>query len=789
MTAPLQKKLELLAPAGSIEAFCAAMEAGADAVYCGLKEFSARAKARNFTLAEMTRLAAHAHKAGRRLYVTLNTLVKEAELDRLVEILAALSEDQIDGLIVQDPGVWRLARNHFPELALHASTQMAIHNAAGVRMLERMGFSRAVLARELSLEEIAAIRGQTRMELEHFVHGALCYSISGMCLFSSYLTGKSGNRGRCVQPCRRRYQQGDKSGFYFSTSDLCAIALVPQLVAAGVMSFKIEGRMKNAEYVATVVSAYRQVLDAGPADQRHAIKEAQERLASSFGRQPTRGFLKGNAPADLAISTRQGGIGQPLGKVKKVQGATVCFTTGEVVHVGDRLRIQPETDMNGHAFTVKELVVGQRPVKRAGAGAEVRISTPFRAGFQIGDQVYKVAGGQTFTLSEEACWRRLAKGGPPPARVELSVTCRENALQLTADATGTKLVAAYDAEMIPASHSPLTKKTLRQTFDQTGQDTLVLGTFKVGKLLPVVIQPSRLKEIRRDFYHRLATAVADRRQAQLAERLAGARAGLLPARPPLPATSTTLTVVVGLRRDLAVLDDPGVQRVILPLAPDLVKAVMQNEGHRQRIIWDIPAIIFENDWRAFRTVVRQLVDRGFAAFRLNNLGHFQLFDRHPGLQLLTGPWLYVLNSQAALALQDLGAQECTLSPEDDQRNLRDILARVQGIPATITVYSPIALVTSRIPMRALRSGTRLTTDSQETIRVDAAGGLTVARPAKDFSLLGHMHELRDLGCATWVIDLTVTGYASPGGQAVLRSAQEDRPLPDTSLFNFERGLE
>ncbi|MDP2104864.1 MAG: peptidase U32 family protein, partial [Desulfobulbaceae bacterium] len=254
--------LELLAPAGSVESFFAAIEAGADAVYCGLKDFSARAKAKNFTIDEMERLAAYAHQEGKQLYVALNTLIKETELPKLIDTLTALAAIPVDALIIQDLGLWRLARTFFPELPLHASTQLTIHNAAGVKMLERMGFSRAVLARELSLTEISAIRGQTSMELEHFVHGALCYSISGHCLFSSYTSGNSGNRGRCGQPCRRRYSAQGKTGFYFSTSDLSAIALAPKLATAGVMSFKIEGRMKNAEYVSTVVTAYRKVLDA-----------------------------------------------------------------------------------------------------------------------------------------------------------------------------------------------------------------------------------------------------------------------------------------------------------------------------------------------------------------------------------------------------------------------------------------------------------------------------------------------------------------------------------------------
>ncbi|MEJ2699147.1 MAG: U32 family peptidase, partial [Desulfuromonadales bacterium] len=188
-------KPELLSPAGSLEAFFAAMESGADAVYCGLKDFSARAKAKNFTLDELAAMTGFVHGKGRRVYVTLNTLVKERELPVLAETLSHLELLGVDGVILQDLAVWRLAREHFPALELHASTQMTVHNAAGVRMLERMGFKRAVLARELSLEEIRTIRSRTSMELEHFIHGALCFSFSGQCYFSSWLGGKSGNRG------------------------------------------------------------------------------------------------------------------------------------------------------------------------------------------------------------------------------------------------------------------------------------------------------------------------------------------------------------------------------------------------------------------------------------------------------------------------------------------------------------------------------------------------------------------------------------------------------------------
>jgi putative protease len=785
-------KYELLAPAGSIEAFFAAMEAGADAVYCGLKDFSARAKAKNFTLEEMERLAAYAHSQGRRLYVALNTLIKEQELPRLVEILATLGAWPVDGIIIQDLGLWRLARQHFPELPLHASTQLTIHNAVGVKMLERMGFARAVLAREMSIEEIAAIRGQTTMELEHFVHGALCYSISGHCLFSSHLTGQSGNRGRCAQPCRRRYTAQGKSGFYFSTSDLSAISLLPRLMAAGVMSFKIEGRMKSAEYVSTVVSAYRTVLDAKPANQRQAIKEAEEMLAEAFGRSTTTGLLKGSAAAGVASPATKGGIGRPLGTVARVQGNAIFLTTAEVVHVGDRLRIQPQSDLSGSAFTVQELSLGHRQVKRAEAKSGVRIATPFRGLFQPGDQVYTVATGKTFTLSPEACQRRLNAVPLRAVPVHITVSCQPDQLTVTAQGPGCGLQQGYEVEMLPATHSPLNREALQRTFAKTGHPGLTVGKFSVEALPPVVIKPSRLNEIRRDFYAGLSHVVDSALLARHTERVESVRAALLPAKPLPPVETSTLSVVAKGSRDLTILETQAVQRLILPLTPDLVDAAAKQaerlRPHHDRIVWDIPAVIFEGEWRPFQTVIRQLQQRGFSAFRLNNLGHFQLFADQTEAGLMAGPWLYVLNSQAALALGELGVRSFSLSLEDDQKNMADILAREVPASATATVYSPIALLTSRIPMRAMPSGTDIPADSGETIRLDLGSGLTVVKAGRDYSLLGQLQRLRAMGCGEFIIDLSGTGVVSPHGQAVLSAVAEDRPVADTTLFNFERGL-
>jgi len=697
-----QQKLELLAPAGSLDAFFAALDHGADAVYCGLKEFSARAKARNFTLADVERLTTYAHSQDKRLYITLNTLIKEAELPRLVDILASLAAIRVDGLIIQDLGVWRLARAHFPSLPLHASTQMTVHNGAGVKMLERMGFSRAVLARELSLAEIAEIRSQTSIELEHFVHGALCFSISGQCLFSSALTGNSGNRGRCAQPCRRRLHNRDQPGYHFSTSDFSAIELLPQLIQAGVMSFKIEGRMKSAEYVARVVAAYRLMLDARPEQRKTALQQAAEHLELSFGRPATKGFLTGFVPTGIADSAQHGTLGRHLGDVVSLRGGMIGFTTKERLHVGDRIRIQPQNDQAGAGFTVRELFCEQKKSKAAKAGDFVQIKIPEKGGFfRAGDAVFKVGGKTLFTLSPEACLERLAQ---------------------------------------------------------------------------VVVT---------------APAEADKEQKNAAIRQA--LAALLPEAAPPVVAGRELIVRGREAQDINLLEGEGqAARMELPLTPGNLAAFKKMERQlaqqKERIIWEIPAMLFGPDWTQYRRGVQMLHSAGFRQFRINNLGHIPLFAGLADVIQLGGFRCYTLNSQAALAWRELGLAELTLSLEDDQKNIRDLHRRPLTIPLTLTVYSAIPLLLSRIPLKGLRSGNVLRSDKEEEYRVITDSGLTEIMSGKDFSLIGRLGELQAMGCARIMVDLSHCGAASAKGRQVLAALAADQPLPDTFTFNYARGL-
>lgn len=274
------KKVELLAPAGNFEAFLGAIHAGADAVYLGGEKYGARAYADNFTEEEIISAIRYAHILGRKVYLTINTLMKEDECDALFAYILPLYENGLDGAIVQDIGAFTLLKEAFPSLELHASTQMTLTSSYGISYLKEIGASRVVPARELSLEEIKEIKENVDIEIECFVHGAMCYCYSGQCLFSSILGGRSGNRGRCAQPCRLPYkfEKNGKECYPFSLKDMCTISFLPDLIEAGINSFKIEGRMKKPEYAAGVTAIYRKYIDLYYERGKEAFKVSKDDL-------------------------------------------------------------------------------------------------------------------------------------------------------------------------------------------------------------------------------------------------------------------------------------------------------------------------------------------------------------------------------------------------------------------------------------------------------------------------------------------------------------------------------
>ncbi len=410
--------VELLAPAGNIESLDAAIGEGADAVYLGLKSFNARMRTTNFAWNQFEAAVESLHRQNKKIYVTVNTVCEERETERLYRFLNYLNEVGPDGLIVQDYAVMRMAQEFFPNLEIHASTQMNVESSSAVKLLQNVGVKRMVLARELGLNEIAKIKKETGAELEVFVHGALCVSESGLCLFSSFLGGKSANRGMCAQACRRFYTAevpgGIKQGYYFSPCDFQLIDQIPALIEAGVDSFKIEGRMKSAEYVGSVVAAYRYVIDHYKEDKKGAIAAGKRMLASDFARSKTTywyGFDSleegiNSAASKILNPDQAGGTGIYLGKISATKAAApdlvaaireatanntdltpeqrnvqmACLKGGSYdPDPGDSIRLHKKDDTGRLSHKVRSVEIDEEHEKRW-------IDIP--GGFSVGDSVY-----------------------------------------------------------------------------------------------------------------------------------------------------------------------------------------------------------------------------------------------------------------------------------------------------------------------------------------------------------------------------------------------------------------
>ena len=403
----MNHKPELLAPAGNIESFFAAVQSGADAIYLGLKKFSARATASNFSLDDLATLIPFAHKRGIRIYAALNSQIVSGEIPEVLDTLGALSSLKPDGLIAQDAGIFHLVRRWFPGLRLHASTLAAVHNSAGVKALQHIGVHRVVLARELNLAEIEEICAGTEAELEVFIHGALCYSYSGLCLTSSFRGGRSGLRGECVQPCRLKFRQGRKEGFFLSCSDLCALSLIPRLKRLRIAAFKIEGRMKPAAYVADVVKAYRTILDAeSGAGEKEALIFSKELLAQAPSRRLTSGHFE--EAGKILAPHRSGVSGAWSATVKSVLGGRVLVDLRSQIARGDRLRPESTAGKEVDAFSVSDIFDDSgENVLFAQAGARVYLACS--KALRPGDRLFKVG-----RKSEPAAaiWKKIREQVP-----------------------------------------------------------------------------------------------------------------------------------------------------------------------------------------------------------------------------------------------------------------------------------------------------------------------------------------------------------------------------------------
>jgi putative protease len=836
-----RRPVELLAPAGGPEAALAAFHFGADAVYLGLKRFSARAEAENFTLDEVDEITAYAHSLTprRRVFVTINTLVRHDELPELIEDVAALDEIGVDALIIQDLGVYHLVRRHFPRLELHASTQLAVHNRAGAEALHRLGFRRVVLARELTFEEVRDITAAAGIETEVFIHGALCYSYSGLCLFSSQTLGRSGNRGKCAYSCRDSYEvtgapltlrdgsavkRDPREGFPFSMKDLALPDHVPALRAAGVSCFKVEGRKKSPLYVATTTDYYRRLIDGRLSEQERPDIEAD--LQTVFSRPWTRLFVQSHRDKEVADRDTVGHRGTLVGRVEAVldeatREPKLRFRTRRALEKHDGLQVDLPVLGKPFGFAVEHLWVVTRDKRRpqevfeAPAGSVVEVSLPR-------EHPELPHGSPVYCSSSQAVKHRYRYEHPKPGAFR-GRRAIEVELVLTADAltaTG-RVLPGRDVEATrrlagrfePARDVAALTDVARGAFDKLGPTRLRLERFALhnpeGRFVPV----SALNQLRRE----LTAALEDGLQRRRANAVEGVR------RSAIDELSVRETTSLGSRFDWSIkvdrigfldaLDDSDLtdlDEILIDIARDHPTALADQldawaaRVGRERIRLALPPLTRAWEEAGLRHKIDRLRGAGWSRWEAANLSawsYLGLDALRPARDTdLSTDWsVYVLNRLAASQLLHMGVSRFTLSPEDGLANLRPLLGEF-GPKAVVIVYqdTPQFLAEScayanligGCPGKANCKFESMEMVSSHGERVTALDYhcRTIVLNRGPFCLSTRLDDLRRAGASSLRVDFVYRKYEPDEVRDRWRRVRAGMAVPGGHAANFDRGI-
>lgn len=527
----LRYKPEILAPAGSIESLKGAVCAGADAVYIGGSKFGARAYADNPEADMLLHAIDYVHSKDRRIYLTVNTLLKEQELTKeLYSFLEKYYRAGVDAVIVQDVGVLHFLASEFPELPVHASTQMTLVSPDGAAMLSGYPVTRIVPARELSLAEIQNLRDNTKLEIEAFVHGALCYCYSGQCLFSSMIGGRSGNRGRCAQPCRMSYgvsEDGKKKAelYALSPKDLCTLDQIPKLVEAGIDSFKIEGRMKRPEYTAGVTAAYRMMTDLyyeqGEEEfyrylEKHpeVLTEQMDRMTDLYNRGGfTKGYYVHYHGKQMMSMERPNHSGTKVGEVTKVQGIRATIRLEKTLNPQDVLEIRTR---GGESY---EFTAGKAGIEQKAGWYETNVKKGFP--LEPGQQVYRTKNEELLGELRESYVEKLFQ---IPVEAEfVAIPGQPASLTIRVEAHGqSSLVPGGDAEAVrrvevtvegdmvmEAKNQPVTEDKIREQLSKTGESEYYFRKLSITTGEKTFLPIGKIKELRRTAFEQLREKVLE----------------------------------------------------------------------------------------------------------------------------------------------------------------------------------------------------------------------------------------------------------------------------------------
>lgn len=640
-------KMELLAPAGNLETAVAAFRAGADAVYLGLGKFNARNRAENFDLKSLAKLLEFAHSQNKKVYLTLNTLVTESELPELFTYIADIAALPLDAVIVQDLGGLYILRRYFPHITVHASTQMNIHNSCGIKLLEHLGVKRVILERQVTLEELRKISQATTMELEVFIHGSLCLSLSGRCLLSNYAENASGNRGMCRQLCRRNYKTSENSPIRAALSprDMQCMELLPKLSKLNIASLKIEGRLRGPDYVVPVVKAYRQALDTLPEVSQEALTMISRTISRPVSNGAYYGFEK------MLDRDAQAVFGCNVGIVKSSSrnGLTVLLTNR--IHLGDKLRVVNSSNASIAGFELTEILINNKSTSSANAGKLVTI--PGKYPFMEGENhLYKIGeNGYDFK-------RQAASLADPLNTVPLDLLLDDQGLHISS------LVLPefefHSESFAPAERCSVTAEDLKSVFAAaSGQwrgdvkNVEIKGEWFIPK--------SVLKDLKKELFLALAPHL------QRSDRRAGDRS----------------RAMLKFQRDCQS-QQPAMQQITLP----------ENCVH-------IPGFISENDLEKYRNIIRNAVKKNLRSFAVGSLHGFILLKEALGtlknIDIYAVYPLAAANSQAVKLLEYLscrGVMPWVELPENEQKNLAD-----RSTLALLPLPAECELLATRIPLK------------------------------------------------------------------------------------------
>ncbi len=679
--------VELLAPAGNWDCARSAVANGADAIYFGLDSFNARMRADNFTLEDLPELVAFLHQRGVRGYVTLNTLIFTAELGAVEEYLRAVIEAGVDGAIVQDIGLARLIRHISPDFPIHASTQMTITSRAGVDFAEKLGCCLVVLARECSIKEIRKIRQHTTLPLEVFVHGALCVAYSGQCLTSEALGGRSANRGECAQACRMPYELvvdgkvwnlGDRQ-YLLSPQDLAGLPLVGELIASGVSSLKIEGRLKTPEYVAAVTQTYRQAIDRILAEGSYQpTAEDWYKLQMSFSRGLYTGWLRGIDNQKLVHGRYAKKRGVYLGAVEQVKQGRVWLKLQAPLQPGDGVVIvQPDRELGGRVYSLTT------------ARGQTGITIGNLDSHQIkpGDKIWKTSDPQL----EQSLHQTYTKPLPlSPQPLHLVVQGKlHQPLQITAHTDGGLSITVSSSQLLqPAHNQPLNYDRLWSQLSRLGNTPFYLASLEVHLEGDLILPISAINQLRRTIVGELTARLDYRRQWQI-NPTASYRDLLPQGVPPAPPSSPQLLVLVRNPSQLLAALDLDIPLIYCELEdPRQYRSVVETvrQSGKSSQIWVTPPRITKpgEEW-----ILKQLLNSGADGYLIRNYDHLEFFASCPTIGDFSFNVANPLTAHYLMANYPLQRLTCSYDLNGDQ--LADLVQACPPHWLEVTIHQHIPL--------------------------------------------------------------------------------------------------